>query len=178
LSGFCSKISLVLFVIGFLGIGPTSNTGLGYAIGSMLLIYTFVYDFTVGPVCYSLVAELSSTRLRNKTIVISRNLYNVVGIINNIWTPYMLNPSAWGWGAKSGFFWAGWCFLCLTWTFFRLPEPKGRTYGELDILFENRVKARKFKSTNANQFAGETVRIGSVSEPKGGLGTQHKEMTV
>jgi SP family general alpha glucoside:H+ symporter-like MFS transporter len=64
----------------------------------------------------------------------------------------MLNPTAWNWGAKSGFFWAGLCFICLNWTYFRLPEPKGRTYGEIDILFERRVSARKFKGTVVNEF--------------------------
>jgi SP family general alpha glucoside:H+ symporter-like MFS transporter len=64
----------------------------------------------------------------------------------------MLNPTAWNWKAKSGFFWAGLCFLCAVWTYFRLPEPKGRTYGELDILFENKISARKFKSTAVESF--------------------------
>ena len=38
--------------------------------------------------------------------------------------------------------------LCL----FRLPEPKGRTYGELDILFEKRVPARQFASTTVSSY--------------------------
>jgi SP family general alpha glucoside:H+ symporter-like MFS transporter len=59
----------------------------------------------------------------------------------------MLNPGAWNWGAKSGFFYAATCLGCFVWAFFRLPEPKGRTYGELDILFERRISARKFSST-------------------------------
>lgn len=150
-------------------------------IGSMLLVYTFTYDSTIGPVCYSLVAELSSTRLRSKTIVLARNVYNVFGIINNIWTPYMLNPSAWNWGAKTGFFWAGICFLCLTWTYFRLPEPKGRTYGELDILFSQKISARKFSRTDATQSHGETVRLASASDEvdeNNGSGNFRKEVAM
>jgi SP family general alpha glucoside:H+ symporter-like MFS transporter len=42
----------------------------------------------------------------------------------------------------------------LIWTYFRLPEPKGRTYGELDILFERKVAARKFKGTDVSPWAG------------------------
>jgi len=173
--GLMALFVLVL-IIGCMGI-PVPNTGLSWGIGSMLLIYTFVYDFTLGPVCYSLVAEMSSVRLRQKTIVLARNFYNFWGIINQVWTPYMLNPSAWNWGAKTGFFWAGWCFICLIWTFFRLPEPKGRTYGEMDILFENRVSARKFATTDASQFHGQTTRLASVSESvnKGGDSYEHKE---
>lgn len=51
------------------------------------------------------------------------------------------------WRGKAGFFWGGSCFLILVWTYFRLPECKGRSYRELDILFERRVPARKFKQT-------------------------------
>lgn len=35
----------------------------------------------------------------------------------------------------------------VVWAYFRLPEMKGRTYRELDILFERGVPARKFKET-------------------------------
>jgi SP family general alpha glucoside:H+ symporter-like MFS transporter len=87
----------------------------------------------------------------------------------------MLNPSAWGWGAKTAFFWFGLNTLCLIWTYFRLPEPKGRTYGELDILFTNKVSARKFRTTDATQFHGETVRLASVSEVNNEKGTYYGE---
>jgi SP family general alpha glucoside:H+ symporter-like MFS transporter len=142
----------ILLIIGFLGIAPKGNTSVQWAIGAMLIIFTFVYDASVGPVCYCLVAEIPSSRLRQKTVVLARNWYNIGSIIGNIMTPRMLNPSAWDWGAKSAFFWAGTCFLCLVWTYFRLPEPKGRTYGELDILFEQGISARKFKETVVQEF--------------------------
>ena len=174
-NGLLALFTLVL-IIGIMGC-VEQTAGVSWAIGSMLLVYTFVYDLTVGPVCYSLVSEMSSVRLRQKTIVLARNFYNFWGILNYIWTPHMLNPSAWNWGAKTGFFWAGWCFLCLVWTYFRLPEPKGRTYGELDILFENKVSARKFTITDASQFRGQTLRMASVSEAvKAGTAVEHKEV--
>ncbi|TEA16382.1 General alpha-glucoside permease [Colletotrichum sidae] len=145
-------MTATLATIGFVSLAGRSNVAAQWAIGSLLLLYTFFYDCTVGPVCYSLVAELSSTRLKTKTVVLARNLYNVTGIVTNILTPQMLNPSAWNWGAKSGFFWAVSCFVCFVWSYFRLPEPKGRTYGELDILFERRVSARKFRKTEVGSL--------------------------
>ncbi|ORY26959.1 putative trehalose transport-related protein [Naematelia encephala] len=145
---------VMLVVIGGMGFLPKTNTGAQWAIGSMLLIYTALYDGTVGPVCYCLVAEVSSTRLRAKTVVISRIVYNIFGIVNGIFMPYMLNPLKLDWGAKTGWFWAGLCSLCLIWTYFRCPEPKGRTYGEMDVLFEQRISARKFATTDVDQFAG------------------------
>ncbi|KAF2266311.1 MFS alpha-glucoside transporter-like protein [Lojkania enalia] len=164
----------LLLIIGFLGIAPSGNSSVQWAIGAMLLIFTFVYDCTVGPVCYSLVAELPSTRLRQKTVVLARNFYNIASIIGNILTPRMLNPGAWNWGAKSAFFWAGTCFGCLVWTYFRLPEPKGRTYGELDILFERKVSARKFSSTFVEPMGHHSETEEYINE-KIGEGSHHLE---
>ncbi|KAK5103234.1 hypothetical protein LTS08_004040 [Lithohypha guttulata] len=149
----------LLVVVGGLGFISNDNEGAQWGIGSLLLIYTFVYDITVGPVCYSLVAEIPSTRLKIKTVVLARNFYNIGGIINNIIMPRMLGPNEWNWGARTGLFWAGACALLVTWTFFRLPEPKDRTYGELDVLFENRVSARRFHKTRVDQFSGDHLEI-------------------
>ncbi|KHO00457.1 MRT, a raffinose family of oligosaccharides transporter [Metarhizium album ARSEF 1941] len=143
---------ILLLAIGCTAFAGKENPAAQWAIGSMLLVYTFTYDATVGPVCYSLVAELTSTRLRTKSVVLARNCYNIAGIVTNIMTPRMLNPSAWNWGAKAGFFWTVTCLACAIWTYFRLPEPKGRTYGELDVLFENGISAREFSSTPVDRL--------------------------
>jgi SP family general alpha glucoside:H+ symporter-like MFS transporter len=140
-----AAMAAVLFAVGCTGFKKSS--GASWAAGSLVFFYSFLYQFTVGPVCYCLVAEIPSTRLRAKSVVFARAAYNVVGIVNNILFPRMLSPLAWNWGKKAGFFWAGACVLSAAWTFFRLPEPKDRTYAELDILFEERVSARKFRTT-------------------------------
>lgn len=87
----------------------------------------------------------------------------------------MLNPTAWNWQNFAGFFWvcrlplspsletcadscvlqAGSCFLCFVYTFFRLPEPRGRTFAELDVLFEHRIVARKFENTHVDVWQEE-----------------------
>ena len=157
-----------LMIIGFVSLAPKNaegeNIGASWAIGSMLLVYTFIYDATVGPVCYSLVSEMPSTRLRNKTVVLARNLYNIFSIVNGFIIPYMLNPIEWSWGGKAGFFWAGLCFCSSVWAFFRLPEPRGRTFAELDVLFEAKLPARRFRHTNVNPFNMETGEMHTQKE--------------
>ncbi|KAK9252326.1 general substrate transporter [Lipomyces tetrasporus] len=145
---------VLLLIIGFVSLAPESNAGASWAIGSMLLVFTLVYDCTVGPVCYSLVAEIPSTRLRSKSIVLARNVYNIGCIFNAIITPYMLNPTAWNWKGKTAFFWAGINAILIVWTFFRLPEPKGLAYSELNVLFERKVGARKFRTIAVDPFNG------------------------
>ena len=41
-------------------------------------------------------------------------------------------------------------------TYFRVPEPSGRTFAELDLLFERGVSARKFATTKIDVF-GEDI---------------------
>ena len=48
--------------------------------------------------------------------------------------------------------------LTLIWAYFRLPETKGRTFGEIDMLFAEKVSARKFKNYKAELYT-ETVPI-------------------
>ncbi|KAI5961037.1 MAL1, partial [Candida margitis] len=153
--GLCT-MSALLLITG--GLGCSSSSGASWGAGSMLLIYTFVYDSTVGPMTYCIIPETPSAQLRQKTVMLSRFVYNVSGIVVNILTNYMLNPSSWGWGAKSGFLWAGFAICAAIWTWFEMPETKGRTFAELDKLFEQKVPARKFKHTIPKTFdAGEMM---------------------
>lgn len=135
---------LTLVVAGSVGTQPDSNW-VSWTLGSLVILLTFVYDTTIGPVCYSLVAEIPSTRLRVKTVVLARVAYNIVGIFSNVLMPKMLNPTAWNWKGKTCYLWAGTCLLCYIWCFFRLPEPKGLTFLEIDLLFEKRVPTRNFR---------------------------------
>ncbi|OJZ91735.1 hypothetical protein ASPFODRAFT_66277 [Aspergillus luchuensis CBS 106.47] len=161
LYGLCG-LCVMLFVMGFLGLVPKEHKSqAALATGSMMIVWALFYQLTVGTVAYSLVAELSTRRLQIKTVVLGRNLYNIVAIVCGVLTPYMLNPGAWNWGNYAGFFWGGICFLCIVYTFFRVPEPNGRSFAELDLLFERGVSARKFAQTQVDVF-DETMEHGTV----------------
>jgi hypothetical protein len=60
-------------------------------------------------------------------------------------------------------FQAGICFLCIIYTYFRVPEPQGRTFAELDLLFERGVSARKFATTYVDVF-DEDIRADVVDK--------------
>jgi SP family general alpha glucoside:H+ symporter-like MFS transporter len=148
-SGSCA-LFIILIIVGSCSFAGTQASN--WAIGGVLILFVFVYDFTIGPVTYSIVSEMSSTRLKAKTIVLARALYNISNIVVNVLTNYQLGDANWNWGAKTAFFWSGTCLCVVIWVYFRLPEPKGRTYGELDVLFEQKVSARKFASTQVDPY--------------------------
>ncbi|KAL3476142.1 general substrate transporter [Aspergillus californicus] len=147
------------FLIGFLGIPDTTiHTQFAYAIGCILLVEYFVFFITIGPIIYTIVTEIPSNMLRTKSVVGARAVYNVLALIYGQLVPHMVQQVSWNWGAKSGFFYGGIMGLGLVWAWFRLPETKGRTFAEVDILFKNKVPARKF-ATSKVDLETETVEV-------------------
>ena len=146
-------LSAVLFmVVGGLGVQQlhSSASGLSWTIGGLLLADTFLADLTVLPLSFSLCAEIPSGLLRTKSYVLARIAYFIINIASAVVTPYMLNPSAWDWGAKTGFLWGGLCVFGFLFTFFYVPEPKDLTVAELDALFERKISARKFQTVKVD----------------------------
>jgi hypothetical protein len=99
------------------------------------------YTGFLGPTCYAIISETSSTRLRNKTLAFARMCYSIQGIVFNILNAYMINPTAFGWQGwvnqldlgtaadkcrKTAFFWAPCAALSAVWCWYRLPELKDR----------------------------------------------------
>ncbi|KAG5930817.1 hypothetical protein E4U60_006795 [Claviceps pazoutovae] len=138
-------MTALLFVIGFLSM-PKYNTGAIWAMASLMDVWTFVYQMTVGPICFVIISEISATRLRERTIAIATAVQAGASIVTTIAMPYMLNSNEANWGGKSGFMFGAISIFCLLWCFFRLPESRNRTYEELDILFQRRISARKFEA--------------------------------
>lgn len=138
-------MTVLLFVIGFLSI-PKNNKGAIWAMASLMDIWTFVYQMTVGPICFVVISEISATRLRERTIAIATAVQACASIVFTVAMPYMLNSNEANWGGKAGFLFGAISIVCLVWCYFRLPESRNRTYEELDILFQRRVPARQFKN--------------------------------
>lgn len=158
-------LMVVLVACGLVAVAGLEEVTTGWAEGSLLLVYTLVYGCTIGPVTYALVSEMSSTRTKSKTINIARMGYNAFGVFNCIVTPYQLNPTALNWGGKTAWFWFGFCVICFTYSYFRIPEPRDRTYAEMDWLFAEGISARKFASTNVPKFGEHTEGEGRFEVP-------------
>lgn len=148
----------ILTIIGFCSLGTTDGAMWAQAI--LLVIWPFVTSMTVGSVAFSVVTEVSSTRLRAKTIALARNSFNGLNIIWGVAMPYLLNPKEADLKGKSAFVFAFTGSLCLLYVFLRLPEMKGRTYEELDILFTSKVKARDFKRTSVQAYQDDNGLVG------------------
>jgi len=58
---------------------------------------------SVGPIVYTIVAEVGATRLRTQTVVLGRGSYYVANLIGGVIEPYMINPTQWNLKGRTAF---------------------------------------------------------------------------
>ncbi|KAF9883496.1 hypothetical protein FE257_003410 [Aspergillus nanangensis] len=149
--GGISLLTLFLLIIGITASASESG-GSKWGQAALCLIWLFTYSMTLGPVTFTIISETSSIQLRAKSVCLARNVYNCTQIIANIVEPYLINPTEADLKGKTAYFWFGTAFLTTIWAYFRLPECQGRTYDELDVMFHEKVSARKFAKYEVNVY--------------------------
>ncbi|KAJ7022928.1 maltose porter [Mycena alexandri] len=125
------------------------GTGVNVALlASLGLIVSVLFTFAAAPVSWCIIAETSAIRLRPLTTGIGRATYYIIEIPCIFLGSFMLNPTGGNLGGKCGYVWGATGFICWIMAYFFLPEMKGRSYRELDIMFKRRVPAREFDKTD------------------------------
>lgn len=142
-----ATLSLMMFLIAILDCAPnyTTRPSVIWAQSSLMVLWNGIYDMTIGPVCFVILCECSASRVRSRTIALATAVQALFGIVMTVAIPYMLNADEANMRGKLGFFFGGLSAISFVWSWFRVPETKGRTYEELDIMFERGVRTREFK---------------------------------
>ncbi|KAI0472728.1 general substrate transporter [Xylariaceae sp. FL0804] len=140
-----------LNMLGLIGVGIAGSVGGGYAATTATAALGLIVSvgFTLGPAPASwvIIGETSAIRLRPLTTGIGRATYYIVEIPCIFLSSWMLNPTGGNLAGRCGYVWAATALVCLVVAYFELPEMKGRSYREIDIMFHRRVKARDWKKT-------------------------------
>lgn len=102
LSGM-GNMTFLLFIIGILTIpSHDAHPGLGWAQSVLCILWLLTFSLTVGPVGWTIPAEVSSTRLRSQTICLARNTYYIANLVANVIQPYFMNPTELNWRGFTG----------------------------------------------------------------------------
>lgn len=141
-------LTFIVLLVGILDVLPnyTTNNSIPWAQSSMMVVYNFFYDLTIGPLCFVILCETSSAKLRGKTIAISTAINALINIVCAVGIPYAINPDQGNMRGKLAFVFLGAAIPCVVWCFLCLPETKGRTFEELDLMFQRRVPTKVFKT--------------------------------
>lgn len=84
-----------LFLIAIMSCVTPQTKALGWAESIMCIVWLGSYSMSVGPIVYTIVAEIGSTRLRTQTVVLGRSMYYFANLIGGILEPYFMSPTAW-----------------------------------------------------------------------------------
>ncbi|RDW93464.1 uncharacterized protein DSM5745_00786 [Aspergillus mulundensis] len=132
LTGMFSLLVLLL-LIGIMDVIPAN--GAQWVQAAATVIYNFVYFATIGSMAYTILGETSSAALRAKTSGLAAATQSILGVAMNFANPYMVNPDEGNLQGKVGFVFGALCAVACVWSFFYIPELKGRSIDEIDQLF-------------------------------------------
>lgn len=134
-------LTTLLLLIGIMDVVPTS--GAKWVQASCTVIYAFVYFLTIGAISYVLLGEVSSPAMRASTAALATATQSILGLIMNFAIPYMINPDEGNLRGKVGFVFGGLATMATACSFWYIPELKGRTFAEIDQMFQMRVPPKK-----------------------------------
>lgn len=134
-------LTALLFLIGIMDVIPSSAAK--WVQASATVVYAFIYFLTIGAMAFVILGEASSAQLRARTTALATATQALFGIAMNFAIPYMVNPDKGNMKGKVGFVFGGLATIASLGAFFYVPELKGRTFGEIDTMFFNRVPPRK-----------------------------------
>ncbi|KAK0611311.1 hypothetical protein B0T14DRAFT_594440 [Immersiella caudata] len=138
--GLCIVMYLIMGIGGVLQQNRTTLMMIGVA----LQFTSISYGPAVGA-SNAVAGEVSATRLRAKSLGIGSAFGAVAGTFWTIVMPYLFNQDQANLGGNIGwiFFAMGVAYLVLL--YFDVPGTKGRSFEELDTMFEMGVSSRRFE---------------------------------
>ena len=99
--GFAGQTA-ILWTIGFLALAPNQTMDLSWAQSLLTVVWLGVMSMSTGPIVYTIVSEIGSTRLRTQTVVLGRSLYYVGNMIfAGILHPRFVAPGGWNLKGKT-----------------------------------------------------------------------------
>ena len=139
-------LTVILLLVGILDVLPNyaSSSSIVNGQASLMVAYNFFYDLTIGPLCFVIICETSSAKLRGKTIALATAINALANMACAVGIPYAINPDQGNLRGKIAFIFLGTALPCVLWCFLALPETKGRTFEELDLMFQRKVASKAF----------------------------------
>ncbi|CAH0022149.1 unnamed protein product [Clonostachys rhizophaga] len=148
--------------MGSLGTVPSPSFVVKTAIVSMLTVFAAGFVFSWAPLNYVITTEVPALRLRDASQRTASIVNVVTQFLVNFSIPYLIYPEYAGLGSKVGFIFAGILVLTVVFTYFAVPECKGKSLEQIDRLFNEGASLRKFGKYKSEEVtSSEDVGLGA-----------------
>ncbi|KAL1601769.1 hypothetical protein SLS60_006684 [Paraconiothyrium brasiliense] len=140
---------LAYLTMGIAGAMPRTTKTMT-VVGIALQFSTLSYGPAVGA-AMAVAGEVSATRLRANTLALGNGFQGVAGTFWQAVLPYLFNQDQADLGGNLGWIFFGIATIHAAVLYFFVPGTKGRTFEELDIMFEKKLPARAFEKYQAQE---------------------------
>ncbi|KAH7207823.1 general substrate transporter [Fusarium redolens] len=126
-------ISLVIVggIIGGYGSALADNKSAGWVGIVFIYIYDVNFSFSFAPIGWVLPSEIFNLGNRSKAMAITTSATWMCNFIIGLVTPDMLATIGWG----TYIFFAAFCLLAFFFTYFFVPETRGKSLEDMDLVF-------------------------------------------
>ncbi|KAJ5327232.1 hypothetical protein MYU51_017695 [Penicillium brevicompactum] len=144
-----SACTAVLLICGGLGIGNVTS-GDKTGILTACVLFGWFYIMSFGAIGAVTAAEVPHLQLRDKSSMVVYLTQFVCDFVVSYTLPYLLGTGYANLHSKVGFIYGGFGIIGLVWAFFCLPDMSGRSLEELEIMWTEKVPARRFRKWKRN----------------------------
>lgn len=131
--GMCISHIIIAAITGSYADDFSNNKSAGWA--GVAFVYIFIANFAYswGPVGWVLPSEIMPLSIRSKAMSISTSANWMMNFVVGRATPTMIRDIKYG----TYIFFAVFCLLGAAWVYFFVPETKGKTLEEMDVVFKD-----------------------------------------
>ncbi|KAJ5154569.1 Major facilitator superfamily domain general substrate transporter [Penicillium coprophilum] len=130
-AGTCISLVIVGGILGGYGSSLVSHKSAGWAGIAFIYIYDINFSYSFAPIGWVLPSEIFNLSIRSKAISITTSATWMCNFIIGLVTPDMLESITYG----TYIFFAAFCLLAFAFTFFCIPETRGKTLEDMDLIF-------------------------------------------
>ncbi|KAI0372752.1 general substrate transporter [Pilatotrama ljubarskyi] len=128
------------YIVAIIGVTISVNNTAGQkALIALVCIYIAAFASTWGPIAWVIVGEIFPLNIRAKAMSLSVASNWLWNWAISYATPYLVNsdPGDANLGVKVFFIWGSTCAGCVLFTYFCIPETKGLSLEQVDLLYQN-----------------------------------------
>ncbi|KAE8356936.1 general substrate transporter [Aspergillus coremiiformis] len=144
-----------LLTMGGLGTADPMTTSLKRGVVGMYVVMAIGFSLGWGPQTYVVATELPALRLRDMTLQLGFFVNVLSNFAVSFSIPYLVDVKYAGLNSKVGFIFGAIAVLAFVCTFFFVPECRGKTLEQIDLMFHLGVKLRDFGSYDASTLVAE-----------------------
>lgn len=143
------------FIAAIIGTAAPDNDNAIKVVIAFICIYIFFFASTWGPGAWVLIGEVFPLPIRSRGVALSTASNWLWNCIIAVITPYMVNSDKGNLGAKVFFIWGSLCFGCIVYSYFLVPETKGLTLEQVDMMLLETSPRNSAKWVPRTTFAQE-----------------------